>query len=98
MNDAVCKRAGKVRGVIHEMWVVDRKEHPDIKDIRVVGGHGLQVRKTTLGHTTPPHTTPRLKVSRRLLHVVLFGPCARDEFVGWVGGTVVVVVPCLNVS
>lgn len=33
------------RGVIHEMWIVDKSEHPQIKDLKIVGGDGLQVRK-----------------------------------------------------
>lgn len=43
LNDGVTERCGRVRGVIHEMWVVDKSEHPSIKDLRVVGGEGLQV-------------------------------------------------------
>lgn len=43
LNDGVTERCGRVRGVIHEMWVVDKCEHPSIKDLRVVGGQGLQV-------------------------------------------------------
>lgn len=48
LNDGVTERCGRVRGVIHEMWVVDKCEHPSIKDLRVVGGQGLQERKRVL--------------------------------------------------
>lgn len=43
LNDGVTERCGRVRGVIHEMWIVDKSEHPGIKDLTVVGGEGLQV-------------------------------------------------------
>lgn len=43
LNDGVTERCGRIRGVIHEMWIVDKSEHPDIEDLRVVGGEGLQV-------------------------------------------------------
>ncbi|CAM9288856.1 unnamed protein product [Scytosiphon promiscuus] len=48
LNDGVTERCGRIRGVIHEMWIVDKSEHPDIKDLRVVGGQGLQERKRVL--------------------------------------------------
>lgn len=44
LNNGVVERCGRVRGVIHEMWIVDKSEHPEIKDLHVVGGEGLQVR------------------------------------------------------
>lgn len=44
LNDGVTERCGRVRGVIHEMWIVDRHEHPAVKDLEIVGGAGLQVR------------------------------------------------------
>eukprot|EP00903_Cladosiphon_okamuranus_P020238 g18574.t1 len=48
LNNGVVERCGRVRGVIHEMWIVDKEEHPDIKDLHVVGGEGLQERKRVL--------------------------------------------------
>lgn len=45
LNNGVVERCGRVRGVIHEMWIVDKSEHPEIKDLQVVGGEGLQVRE-----------------------------------------------------
>lgn len=44
LNNGVVERCGRVRGVIHEMWIVDKSEHPEIKDLQIVGGEGLQVR------------------------------------------------------
>ena len=44
LNNGVTERCGRVRGVIHEMWIVDKSEHPGVKDLKVVGGGGLQVR------------------------------------------------------
>lgn len=43
LNDGVTERCGRIRGVIHEMWIVDKSEHPLITDLHVVGGQGLQV-------------------------------------------------------
>lgn len=43
LNDGVTERCGRVRGVIHEMWIIDKKEHPALTDLKVVGGNGLQV-------------------------------------------------------
>ena len=43
LNDGVTERCGRVRGVIHEMWIVDKSEHPNVKDLQVVSGEGLQV-------------------------------------------------------
>lgn len=43
LNDGVTERCGRVRGVIHEMWIVDKSEHPGVEDLKVVAGHGLQV-------------------------------------------------------
>lgn len=43
LNDGVTERCGRVRGVIHEMWIVDKSEHPRVQDLKVVGGYGLQV-------------------------------------------------------
>ncbi|CAM9166494.1 unnamed protein product [Ectocarpus sp. 12 AP-2014] len=48
LNDGVTERCGRVRGVIHEMWIVDASEHPQVEDLRVVGGQGLQERKRIL--------------------------------------------------
>lgn len=47
LNNGVTERCGRVRGVIHQMWIVDKSEHPEIKDLRVVGGDGLQVGRET---------------------------------------------------
>lgn len=44
LNNGIVERCGRVRGVIHEMWIVDKSEHPEIKDLHVVGGEGLQVK------------------------------------------------------
>lgn len=44
LNNGVVERCGRVRGVIHEMWIVDKSEHPEIQDLHIVGGEGLQVR------------------------------------------------------
>lgn len=43
LNDGVTERCGRVRGVIHEMWIVDKAEHPAVQDLKVVSGPGLQV-------------------------------------------------------
>ncbi|CAN0060813.1 unnamed protein product [Pylaiella littoralis] len=48
LNDGVTERCGRVRGVIHEMWIVDKSEHPGVEDLKVVAGHGLQERKRVL--------------------------------------------------
>ncbi|CAM9642925.1 unnamed protein product, partial [Ascophyllum nodosum] len=48
LNDGVTERCGRVRGVIHEMWIVDKSEHPNVKDLQVVSGEGLQERKRGL--------------------------------------------------
>lgn len=53
LNNGVVERCGRVRGVIHEMWIVDKSEHPEIKDLRVVGGEGLQVRRAGSSKKTP---------------------------------------------
>ena len=49
LNNGVTERCGRVRGVIHEMWIVDKHEHPAVKDLEIVGGAGLQVRLTCGG-------------------------------------------------
>lgn len=49
LNDGVTERCGRVRGVIHEMWIVDKSEHPEVKDLEVVKGEGLQVQGWTDG-------------------------------------------------
>lgn len=49
LNDGVTERCGRVRGVIHEMWIVDKAEHPKVHDLKVVGGYGLQVKMPKFG-------------------------------------------------
>eukprot|EP00904_Undaria_pinnatifida_P013766 jgi/Undpi1/951/HiC_scaffold_10.g04415.m1 len=53
LNDGVTERCGRVRGVIHEMWVVDHQEHPGVKDLEIVGGRGLQGASTPPGYGSP---------------------------------------------
>ncbi|CAM9298228.1 unnamed protein product [Discosporangium mesarthrocarpum] len=48
LNDGIHERNGLSRGVIHEMFIVDKNEHPSIRDMKVVGGDGLQERKRAL--------------------------------------------------
>ncbi|CAM9694273.1 unnamed protein product [Phaeothamnion confervicola] len=48
LNDGLAEGNGRVRGVIHKIWVVDRHEHEFIKDMVVVEGEGLQARKKAL--------------------------------------------------
>ncbi len=43
------RHGNNTRGVIHEMWIVDKSEHPQIKDLKIVGGDGLQVRREGKG-------------------------------------------------
>lgn len=54
LNDGVTERCGRVRGVIHEMWIVDKAEHPKVHDLKVVGGYGLQVKCRSLGACIVP--------------------------------------------
>ncbi|CAM9700897.1 unnamed protein product [Laminaria digitata] len=51
LNNGVTERCGRVRGVIHEMWIVDKQEHPGVTDLEVVGGASLQERKRALMET-----------------------------------------------
>jgi hypothetical protein len=43
LNDGLEQQKGRVRGVIHARWVVDKVEHAYIADLVVVEGEDLQV-------------------------------------------------------
>eukprot|EP00953_Heterococcus_sp_UTEX-ZZ885_P038422 19712-Heterococcus_DN1.PRE.2 len=50
LNDGLEQQKGRVRGVIHARWVVDKVEHAYIADLVVVEGEDLQERKKALVH------------------------------------------------
>ena len=48
LNDGVHEKHGRIRGVIHARFVIDKEEHPSIVDLTIVEGEDLQERKKAL--------------------------------------------------